>query len=98
MKSVPNLRKVSMSPWADVDASVPKMAGNYVFSHKPSPAVFAVDVYDPKQARKNLVDVLDRTNGCVVEVIMKDVSTVRGDPKRLWDWAKMAMDVVEKYA
>ncbi|MGC8862264.1 MAG: hypothetical protein ACP5R5_05735 [Armatimonadota bacterium] len=97
LASVPNLRKVSMSPWADVDQAVPKVAGKYVFSHKPSPAVFAADVYNPEQARRNLVDVLDRTDGCVVEVIMKDISTVRGDPRRLWQWAEMAMDVVERY-
>jgi len=97
LASVPNLRKVSMSPWADVDQAVPKVAGKYVFSHKPSPAVFAVDVYNPDQARRNLVDVLDRTDGCVVEVILKDISTVRGDPQRLWQWAEMARDVVERY-
>jgi len=97
LASVPNLRKVSMSPWADVDMAVPKVAGKYVFSHKPSPAVFAVDVYNPDQARRNLTDVLDRTDGCVVEVILKDISTVRGDPQRLWKWAEMAMDVVERY-
>jgi len=97
LASIPNLRKVSMSPWADVDQAVPKVAGKYVFSHKPSPAIFAVDVYDPEQARKHLTDVLDRTDGCVVEVIMKDISTVRGDPRRLWQWAETAMGVVEKY-
>ena len=98
LASVPNLRKVSMSPWADVQKSVPKVAGKYVFSHKPSPAVFASDVYNPDQARKNLVDVLDRTDGCVVEVILKDISTVRDQPQRLWQWAEMAMETAEQFA
>jgi hypothetical protein len=97
LASVPNLRKVSMSPWADVEQAVPKVAGKYVFSHKPSPAVFAVDVYNPDQARRNLTDVLDRTDGCVVEVILKDISTVRNEPQRLWQWEEMAMDVVGRY-
>ncbi len=98
LTSIPNLRKVSMSPWADVEKAVPKVAGRWVFSHKPSPAIFATDVYNPEQARKNLESVLQRTNGCVVEVIMKDISTVRWEPQRLWQWAEMAMDVVAKYA
>jgi len=98
LRSVPNLRKVSMSPWADVEKSVPKVAGRYVFSHKPSPAVFAVDVYNPEQARRNLTDVLEKTDGCVVEIIMKDISTVRGDPRRLWQWAEMAMETAEQFA
>jgi hypothetical protein len=30
------------------------------------------------------------------EVIMKDVSTVRYEPKRLWEWERIAMEVVQR--
>jgi hypothetical protein len=33
----------------------------------------------------------------VVEVIMKDVSTVRYEPQRLWQWAQMASELTEQY-
>jgi hypothetical protein len=33
-----------------------------------------------------------------VEVIMKDVSTVRYRPQNLWDWQRIAMEVVQKAA
>jgi hypothetical protein len=33
-----------------------------------------------------------------VEIIMKDISTVRYKPERLWDWARIAMEVAEAYA
>ena len=46
------------------------------------------------QARKNLSEVLDKTRGCVVEVVMKDISTVRYKPQRLWEWSEMAMELV----
>ena len=36
-----------------------------------------------------------QARGCAVEVIMKDVSTVRYQPQRLWAWARMAMEVAE---
>jgi hypothetical protein len=36
--------------------------------------------------------------GCHVELIMKDISTVRGHPERLWDWARIAMEVAHDYA
>jgi hypothetical protein len=98
LQSVPRLRKISMSPWADVDRAAGKMGDRYVFSHKPSPAVFAGDDWNPALARKNLVRVLERTRSCVVEIIMKDVSTVRNDPRRLWEWAQMAREVAEEYA
>ena len=33
-----------------------------------------------------------------VELIFKDISTVRREPKRLWEWEKIAMRVAEDYA
>ena len=40
--------------------------------------------------------VLERARGCHVEIIMKDISTVRYRPERLWEWAQMAMALVEE--
>ena len=94
MESIPNLRKISMSPWADVEQMVEKVNGRYVLSHKPNPAIVAVEQWNVDQARENLTEVLERTRGCAVEIILKDISTVRYDPKRLWYWAEMATEVV----
>jgi len=68
--------------------------GAYVLSHKPNPAIFAEDTWNPGQARRSLIDVLERTRGRVVEIIMKGISTVRNEPQRLWEWAEIARDVV----
>ena len=95
LKSIPNLRKISMSPWADVDKMLERTNGRYVLSHKPNPAVLAPDAWNPQQARKKLETVLQKTRGCAVEVIMKDVSTVRRQPQRLWEWSRIAMEVVQ---
>jgi len=94
LESIPNLRKISMSPWADVEKMVEKTDGKYVLSYKPNPAVLATGDWNLAQARKNLSEVLDKTRGCVVEVIMKDISTVRYKPQRLWEWSEMAMELV----
>ena len=83
-----------MSPLADVEKTVEKAGSKYVLSYKPNPAVFASDEWNPSQAWKNLSEVLDKTRDCVVEVIMKDISTVRYKPQRLWEWSEIAMDLV----
>ena len=98
LASVPNLRKISMSPWADVDKYMARAADRYVLSHKPNPAVLATDDWNLPLARRNLEEVLERTRGAAIEVILKDVSTVRYQPRRLWDWARMATDVAARYA
>ncbi len=95
LKSIPNLRKISMSPWADVAKMVENTNGQYILSHKPNPAIFAVAPWNSQQARKNLVEVLEQTKNNTVEVIMKDISTVRYEPQRLWEWSEIAMNVVQ---
>ncbi len=46
----------------------------------------------------NLREVLKRARGCRVELIMKDISTVRYEPQRLREWETIAMDVLEESA
>ncbi len=96
---VPNLRKVSMSPWVDVDQAVASVGNRYVFSYKPNPAVFAEQTWHLDKARQELETVLTKAkaHGCVVEVIMKDVSTVRYQPQRLWEWAAMAAETTKRF-
>jgi hypothetical protein len=98
LRSIPNLRKVSISPWADLDQAVDQMANQYVCSYKPSPTILAEDAWDPERARRELRETLERTRGCIVEVIMKDISTVRHEPQRLWEWADIASEVTAEFA
>jgi hypothetical protein len=93
LESIPNLRKISMSPWADVDKMVERTNGRYVLSFKPNPAVLATDQWHPEQAKDDILAMLEKTRGCAVEIIMKDISTVRYDPRRLWEWSAIAMDL-----
>ncbi len=48
--------------------------------------------------RQELRAFLQRARGCVVELILKDVSTVRYQPRRLWEWARVASEVTEEFA
>ena len=95
-KNLSNLRKISMSPWVDAETGAEAIDGRFVFSFKPNPAFLASDDdWDRKSARKELERTLDAASNCPVEVILKDISTVRFEPQRLWEWADMTMDVVE---
>jgi len=38
-----------------------------------------------------------REFNCIVEIHMKDISTVKYQPQRLWEWAQIASEVTEKY-
>jgi hypothetical protein len=97
LRRIPNLRKVSTSPWVNVDRAIKEISGRYVMSRKPNPAWLAEDTWRPDVAEEDLRAFLDKARGLPVEVILKDISTVRYQPQRLWEWETMAMRVVEEY-
>ena len=98
IRRIPNLRKISTTPWADTENMVEQVGTDYVISRKPNPNIFARERFDPEQARQQLVEFLDAAKGCHVELIMKDISTVRYEPQRLWEWSQIAMEVAEEFA
>ena len=99
LKRVPNLRKISVSPWCDTEKIIKEIGTDYVMSRKPSPAVFAVTNWDPDQAEKEIGDFLETTDGeGHVELIMKDISTVNHKPERLWEWETIASRLAEEYS
>lgn len=97
-KHVPNLRKISMSPWINLDVAIENVRTDYVFSFKANPAVLAENNWNPEAVRRDLEITLNRLKDIHVEIIMKDISTVRYEPKRLWEWAEIAMAAAAKYA
>ncbi|VGO14192.1 hypothetical protein PDESU_02751 [Pontiella desulfatans] len=96
MKRIPNLRKVSTSAWCNVEKFMNELGPDMVYSIKPSPAILAEDAWHPERARAEIRRVLDIGQGGHMEFIMKDISTVRYKPERLWEWAEIAMEEVSR--
>jgi len=95
VKRLPNLRKVSMSPWANKLRGAEEIGKDYVYSCKPNPAFIAVSSFDEDLIRKDLIETkqICQQFGCPLEIILKDVSTVDYKPERVWRWAEIAMEV-----
>ena len=96
VRMIPNVRKVSMSPWVDEERGAAGIGRDYVYSRKPNPAFLASDVFEPERVREDLLatrKVCEKHN-CPLEFILKDISTVRYEPERLSQWARVAMEVV----
>lgn len=96
IKKIPNLRKVSMSPWIDLAKAAQSIGDDYVFSWKPNPSIFASDIWEPVLLKKKLKEDLSKIKGCHIEIVMKDISTIRYKPQRLWEWAEIALEVVRE--
>ena len=95
---IKNLRKISVSAWADIDKILAEGGSKYVLSLKPNPAFLAEERWRPDAVREDLKTKLDKTKGCNVEIIMKDISTVAYKPQRLWEWAEIALELADEYS
>ena len=93
IRNIPHVRKISMSPWVDVEKGAERIGRDFVFSRKPNPAFLAGGTWEPDIVKRDLQDTLDRCSrhGCPVELILKDISTVAYEPHRLWEWADIAI-------
>lgn len=96
VRMIPNVRKVSMSPWVNEERGAAEIGREFVYSRKPSPALLATDTFDPVRVREDLLATrrVCEQHGCPLEFILKDISTVRYQPERLFQWARIAMQAV----
>jgi hypothetical protein len=97
VRKIPNLRKISMSPWVNVEKGAERIGSDFVFSRKPSPALLAGETFKRDVVKADLEETY---NACArhntpLEFILKDISTVCYEPQRLWQWADIAMEVVQ---
>lgn len=90
------LRRVSCSPWADLEKMAAFLENKYVLSLKPNPAAIATPEIDEDAIRRGLRDALDKTRGCVVEIIMKDNHTLGGQPENAVRWCRIAREEAER--
>ena len=97
---VPNLRKVSISRWADKRISAEELGPNYVFECKSDPMVFASDVFNEDAIRESIraTIALAKEYGCVIEFIVDTADNIRGDPCRVDCWTQIAREEAEQAA
>ena len=95
VKNIPRLRRVSVSPWADLDDMADKLEDKYILSLKPIPTDIAVPVIDRERIRSGLKRAIDVCRNSHLEIIMKDNHTIAGNPQNVIDWCRIAREVSE---
>lgn len=98
VSALPNVRKISCSPWSHREAFAEKLPGHIIMSNKPSPALLAGDSFDEDAVRADIRRTVDaaRRYGKTLEMILKDVSTVQYEPRRLQRFCAIAMEEAAK--
>ena len=99
VKQIPHIRRISCSPWANVDRCAEKLKEEYIFSWKPNPA-HLVGTFDPVDVRNYIRHTINvcKENNCVLEIILKDTHTVEQHPERFDEWTRIAREEIDATA
>ena len=97
VEKLPNLRKISVTPWADVERAAEAINTKYVLSAKPNPALVSGAHLDGEALKKEIGKILSASakNRCSCDIVLKDVGTCGGNPDNLIRWEQIVMDMVQ---
>ena len=98
LKTIPNLRKGGVSPWANVVSCAEQLQSDYVFARKPNPA-FVSGSFDADTVRKETEETIRaciRYN-CPYEFVLKDISTVSYRPENLIEWNRVVQETLDRF-
>lgn len=98
-KRFKNLRKISITPWADPESAARQMGSDFVLAAKPNPAFVSSPEFNAEQVRQEITGYLEscRRHGTTCEFVLKDVSTISGNPENLSQWALTVESVINSY-
>jgi len=94
LRQIPNLRRIAVTPTADIGRCAEQIGGSYVISWRPNPTDMVSAAFDEGRIRRIIREGLSacRDNGCVVDITLKDIETVQGEPDRLSRWVRIVRE------
>ena len=92
--SIPNLRKVSVSPWTDQRIAAQKIENKAIFCRKPDPSK-VIYSFDADEVTKELSETRQITRDMSLEIVLKDLNTLHGKPERIGEFLRIANRLVE---
>jgi hypothetical protein len=90
---LPQIRRVSISPFADVARCAQRLQNRCIYSWKPNPSML-VGEFDENQVRAYVRNTLDVARDCVLEIILKDTHTCENQPQRMHRWIQIAREEI----
>ncbi len=97
LKQIPNLRRISITPVMDAGKCAEQIGRDYIISYRPSPTDMVGYGFDEERIRRILREDLTACRGCCVDICLKDVETVEGDPDRVRRWVEVTREVIEEF-
>lgn len=98
LDTIPNLRKLSISPWCDEESIAQSLKGKKtIYSRKISPQFLGVrPQLDEKGFREHIRKTLDTAKGLEIELLSRDVYMLHGNVQKLSRAVEIMRQEVEK--
>lgn len=99
VKTLPNLRKVSVSPWCDQRFMAEVLRGSRtIFHRKPSPNYLGMGAaLDEEAFRAHISETIQLARGCELEITQRDVYTVGGDVGKVKRYVEIIREEIETH-
>ena len=98
IKTLPNLRKVSISPWCDEPFMADQLRGKDIIYHrKPAPNYLGVDKeLDEEAFRSHIEKTLHTAQGCHLEITQRDVYTVHHNIDKVKRYVQIIRESIDR--
>ena len=97
LRKIPNLRRIAVTPRANVAKCAELIGTDYVLSWRPNPAQMICCGFDRDLIRKVVNDAMEAAKSCIVDITLKDVETVQGRPGNLRKWVQIVRSISDRY-
>ncbi|MCL2433715.1 MAG: hypothetical protein FWD16_04255 [Clostridia bacterium] len=96
LKTVPTIRRIAVTPLADIRANAEQLGPDYIASWRPNPSSavsFGVDEAFTRKTMREAVKIF-RENNCRFDITLKDVETTGGDETAIPRWLKIVNEEI----
>lgn len=92
---MPNMRRISVSPWANIESCAQQIGMKAVYSWKPNPSYF-INNFNEEWLSDYVRKMLMATKNNAAEIILKDTHTCQKDPERYGKWTRLVRKAIEE--
>ena len=93
---IPNVKKVSISPFANVFMAAENIGAKYIMSRKPTPSYLGTSSMNWEVIEKEIKQTKKacEQSGVFVEYILKDLTSINSKPERLIEWSERVFKIL----
>ncbi len=94
LRRIPNLRRIAVSPFADLARCAEAIGTDYILSYRPSPADMVSYSFEPERIVNILKKDFEICRQSYFDITLKDIMTIQCDESRLRKWVEITRGVI----